>query len=851
MTEQAVPPTQPPRLWVTGFALIALVLLAGGGYYYRAETARVRARKYEELAAVGKLKANQIATWRNDCLNDASRAADGPLLRAALVRLLAEPWAPSLRADLRASLRLELRGSVYSNALFLAPDGTVLMLAKDDANPVDQATRRAMGAALARHGAVLSDFYRRPDGLIYADAIAPIGNDQGQTLAFLALRSSLQRFLYPLIQSWPTPTRSAETLLVRRDGNEVLFLNDLRFGANAPLVLRIALTRTDVPAVQAVLGKEGTFAGNDYRGTAVLSDLRPVPGSPWFMVAKVDASEMLAEVRFRAGMIVLLVLLFVALAAVSTGFAYRHRQAGLYRSLCGLQSAQRETLADLVAAKDYLNNLLDCAKAPIVVWGPGFRITRFNHAFERLVGRSEASMMGEPVGALLSGAERDLEMERIRAAAAGEHWDAIEIPIRHVDGSVHTLLWSSAAVYGPDGVTVVATIAQGQDITQRKHDEAELVAARDYLEKLLDYGSAPVAVWDPQYRVTRFNAAFERLTGRRQEDVVGQTVGILLPEDKRDEAMALIASATMGERWDAVEIPVQHVDGSIQTVLWSSANLHAPSGEAIATIVQGKEVTLRKQIERELAQKIHELEQIVYVTSHDLRSPLVNVQGFTRELGSGLEDLKALLLTEPLTADGRQKLEKLLEHDLSEALGYIEAGATHMDRLLGALLKVSRLGRAPLEIAPQDMNVLMAEVISALGFVIRDSAATVVVEQLPPCRGDAPALNQVFANLLDNALKYRSPDRPPRITVTGKARGSDVVYCVADNGLGIAANHHERVFQLYHRLRPRENEGEGIGLTVVQVLVEKHGGTVRLESEVGQGARFFVSLPAAKPRERT
>ncbi|MBI5361007.1 MAG: PAS domain S-box protein, partial [Planctomycetes bacterium] len=215
---------------------------------------------------------------------------------------------------------------------------------------------------------------------------------------------------------------------------------------------------------------------------------------------------------------------------------------------------------------EYLENLLNYANAPIIVWDPDFKITRFNHAFERLTGRGLSEVVGRKLDILFPEDRKEESLAHIRRTFTGERWETVEIPILRVDGTVRTVLWNSATLYASDGKTVVATIAQGQDITERKQAEIKLRETGEYLENLLNYANAPVIVWDPDFRITRFNHAFERLTGRGLSEVVGRKLDILFPEDRKEESLAHIRRTFTGERWETVEIPILRVDGTVRTV---------------------------------------------------------------------------------------------------------------------------------------------------------------------------------------------------------------------------------------------------------------------------------------------
>jgi signal transduction histidine kinase len=140
------------------------------------------------------------------------------------------------------------------------------------------------------------------------------------------------------------------------------------------------------------------------------------------------------------------------------------------------------------------------------------------------------------------------------------------------------------------------------------------------------------------------------------------------------------------------------------------------------------------------------------------------------------------------------------------------------------------------------MNKLMAEVVASFEFQVKESGIRIMVEELPPCHGDETQVNQVFSNLLDNALKFLDADRPGMIWISGKEEGGRVTYCVEDNGIGIADKDRERIFEIFCRLDPDASAGEGLGLTIVRKILDRHGGKVWVESEPGKGSRFFVSL---------
>jgi signal transduction histidine kinase len=219
------------------------------------------------------------------------------------------------------------------------------------------------------------------------------------------------------------------------------------------------------------------------------------------------------------------------------------------------------------------------------------------------------------------------------------------------------------------------------------------------------------------------------------------------------------------------------------------------------------DISDRKAAEQLIEAKNKELEQLIYVASHDLRSPLVNVEGYSRELEYAVAALAGLL------AGGDDAPARLAEHlgtalpEMEKALARIRAGSRQMDTLLKGLLKLSRSGRAALTIATLDMDSLLQRVVASLSFQAREAGATITVEALPPCRGDEVQLGQVFTNLIRQCPQVPGPAPARTIRITGTSEGATSVYCVADNGIGIDPRHQEKIFELFHRLDPAHSEG--------------------------------------------
>jgi signal transduction histidine kinase len=247
---------------------------------------------------------------------------------------------------------------------------------------------------------------------------------------------------------------------------------------------------------------------------------------------------------------------------------------------------------------------------------------------------------------------------------------------------------------------------------------------------------------------------------------------------------------------------------------------------------------------RDLRQKNQENEMFVYSVSHDLRSPLVNLQGFSKELDLAASELSELMWEDSIPQRTRQQALALLDGDLRESIRFIQTGVMRLSGIIDALLRLSRVGRIEYHFENVDMNALANRIVESMGATLYDKGVNIKVHNLSPCHGDVTAIEQLFANLIGNAVKYLDSQRPGMIEIGQAAdEGPERIYFVSDNGLGIPLAYHEKVFDSFKRFHPHAAPGDGMGLAIVRRIAERHGGEVRVESQEGRGSTFFVTLP--------
>jgi signal transduction histidine kinase len=261
----------------------------------------------------------------------------------------------------------------------------------------------------------------------------------------------------------------------------------------------------------------------------------------------------------------------------------------------------------------------------------------------------------------------------------------------------------------------------------------------------------------------------------------------------------------------------------------------------------------------DLREANNEIQRFAYIVSHDLRSPLVNIMGFTSELEELRTDIfrriaalrRAAASPSPLpvaaTANepALEAEDRQLAQDFAEALGFIKSSIAKMDRLITAILNLTREGRREFEPVRIDTGELIEAIVTTMAHQAAEAQAEIRIAPLPEIVSDRLALEQIFSNLIDNALKYLKPGVPGEINVRGRTKLGFAIFEIADNGRGIEPKDHQRIFDLFRRAGTQDKPGQGIGLAHVRALVRRLGGTMSVQSELNNGSTFTITLPIA------
>jgi PAS domain S-box-containing protein len=507
-------------------------------------------------------------------------------------------------------------------------------------------------------------------------------------------------------------------------------------------------------------------------------------------------------------------------------------------NLRGFSEISRD-LSETEASVAKYRGLLEAAPDAMVVVNQAGEIVLLNAQAEKRFGYQRDELVGQQVTSIIpEGFAERLIADGTRSAAealAQQIGTGIELSGRRKDGSDFPIEIMLSPLESVEGILVTAAI---RDITVRKRAEQHLAQMEGRYRGLLEAAPDAMVVVNQKGRIVLLNVQAEKQFGYQRDELVGQAVKNIIPQGFAErlvaDALRSTEDALAQQIGTGLELEGRRKNGSDFPIEIMLSPMQSDEGllvtAAIRDITTRKKAEAHLRAEAQLHQKIEELKrsnaelgQFAYIASHDLQEPLRMVASYTQLLS--------------------RRYKGRLDSDADEFIAFAVDGANRMQRLIQDLLAYSRVGTTRESLVDVSSEEALEQALQNLRGAIDESGALVTHEPLPAVRADETQLVQLFQNLVGNGIKYQGPGTP-RIHISAANDGHDRwTFAVQDNGLGIDSQYFERIFGMFQRLHKREEfAGTGIGLAICKKIVERHGGSISVESQPGQGSTFRFAM---------
>ncbi len=545
------------------FLSVSIAIGIAGYLFSQKQKERLKEEKWEELSAIADLKVTHIVNWRRQRLGDAAVISDSPFIGLYVGKLFDRPGDAGVRQLILKWMETRRKNYGYRDILLMDKKGVVRLAVSEKKGAVGPSGKALALEALRSKAVIFSDFHRSEDVReIHLDLLVPIFlRERGKEapLAVVLLRVDPDQFLYPLVQSWPTPSRTAETLLVRKEGEDVLFLTELRHRKGSALDLRLPISEKQLPAAMAARGQEGIVEGLDYRGVPVLAAMRRIPDTPWHIVSKVDQEEIYASIRSQSRNIAILAGVLIFGTAVSLFFLWR-RQRSESEKTGYLAEVERLTLTQR------LDHLSRHANDIFLLMDTDLNIVEANDRAMESYGYSRDELLRMGL--------KDLRSPEAKSFLPVQEWKVeegsgfvYEAVHQRKDGSTFTAE-ASSRVFEVDGKTFYQEIIR--DITERKKVEELFRISEKKFSKVFYANPSWVALATfSEGRFIEVNERFLEMTGFRREEVIGRTsaeLGLWVVPEERGRMLSLLKGQN-GLR--DYEVMFRAKTGNLFQALWS------------------------------------------------------------------------------------------------------------------------------------------------------------------------------------------------------------------------------------------------------------------------------------------
>jgi PAS domain S-box-containing protein len=649
--------------FITLAVIVSLLCIITGWFVYEQEISKSREEAEKDMKAIGELKTKQIADWYKERIDEIEIRTISPYLSSAIEKLLKDSNNRIDREKVYKLLKAHKRETHFDEIMLSSKDGELILATSNEIKEFDTLLVSKIKLAVKNRTIQITDIYfnqylNKP----VIDFLSPIFDEERVVIAVMIFRIDPEDYLYPFLQSWLPTVKTFETLLVRADGDSVVFLNELKFKKNTALKLKFPMHRQDIPAVKAVSGHKGIFEGKDYRGVPVISYLSHVPGTKWYLVTKINKSELLKDSMGRAVSIILIIALFVIGVILLFIYIYNARQKSVYKKLFEAEQEFETTLysiGDAVITTDksgkikYMNPVAELLTGWAEKEAKGYFI---EDVFKIINEETRAKVENPVVKVLREGLVVGLANHTLLISK-----DGLEIPIAD----------SGAPIKDENG-EIIGIVLVFRDQTAERVILNALKESEEKYRQIFESANVGKSITKPSGKIS-VNKAFCDMLGYSEEELQNKTWQELTPPEEIETISAYLAPLLEGKT-DSVRFEKRYIHKN-GAYIWcdvSAVLRRDEKGNPLHFITTIVDINEKRKIESEkqLFSKVLEntLNEIYIFDDKTLRFVNVNL-GARENLGYTLEELKSMtpldLKPEFTEQKFREMIKPLLEKEIS------------------------------------------------------------------------------------------------------------------------------------------------------------------------------------------
>jgi PAS domain S-box-containing protein len=605
---------KPPASWpiLVLFIIITISSVIGGIIYYTYQKNRLLTEQQLELSSISYLKIRQISQWRLERVNNGRFLGENNLLVMKFSEYLKDSSNYQLHKEILQTLKSLVDNFDYKNALLIEKNGNVRIAYPGIDTLIGDHLKTLLPEVIKQRKIVLTDLHKATQvSFIHLDLLVPlIERNQNDTtvMGILALRIDPQQVLYPLLKSWPTPSKSAETILFRQEGDEIVYLNELRHIKNDVLTFRKPVSSANLPAAMAVMGITGTVDGTDYRNVKVVAAMNKIPGTPWYLVTKMDRDEILEAMTLQVRMIVIILILIFITSGSFLGVIIRNQRVAYYREKYEEEVARLALIKHFDYILKYANDIILLVDKDLNIIEANDRaLEYYQYSREEFIGMKVERIRAPETLSQLNGNVNNIN---------DNEFATFETVHKRKDHSTFPIELSSRVVM-IEGMKYYQTI--GRDITERKAVENTLKESEERFRKIFEESPFSILMTGKDFGIIRANASFCKLIGYREDELKLFTFRDFTHPDYIASDEVSLLKLISGE------IPVYQTEKRYirkdGVVIWGSTNvsiIRNKNDEAQFMLVMIEDITTRKKVADDLDNSVSLLKATLESTEDGL-----------------------------------------------------------------------------------------------------------------------------------------------------------------------------------------------------------------------------------------